>query len=293
MNIIKSVWKLAMVLFLVLSLMLNVAMLLGGSLYNMTSKAFSSVTGMRTVAVQHASEVAELGSDLADERRLSRELRGEVAELSGDLAAERIASKKIRSQLSEATSGFVIYRGRRMAINEAVEMTANDISQRAVKSSSRSISSMAGEAIPYVGAAVIVGVTTLELKDLCDTVKDMNELKRAFDPELQPSEDDTTVCSMKVPTREELWELAKASPGQAWAAAKKVTPTLEDLKDYEFPDIDWTGAWNTSAAGAGKAWTATLNGVGVALDATSETTGGWVDRATKYWADEDNPVQSD
>ena len=280
----------------------------------MASNAVGAVTGMRTVAVQHAAEVAELSSDLVNERRINRELKGEVAdlagnlatertarrkltgevtELSGDLAAERVASRKIRNQLSESTSNLVTYRGKRMAVNEAVDRTANGISKRAVKSSSRSITSMAGEAIPYVGTAVIVGVTTLELKDLCDTIKDMNELRQAFNPELKPSEDDMTVCAMKVPTTEELWEIAKTSPSQAWAAAKEATPTLEDLKSYEIPDIDWTGAWNTSVDGAGNAWTATLNGAGAALDATTETTGGWIDSATEYWAGDDNTDKAD
>lgn len=326
MPIIKSAWKLIFVLFLVLSLALNVAMFLGGSLYSMASKAFGAATGMKTVAIQHADEMAELSSDLINERRINRELTGEVtditsnlvserkvaselreevtdltgglaaertarrkltgevAELSGDLAAERIASKKIRNQLTETTSDLVTYRGRRMAVNEAVDLTANGISKRAVKSSSRSITSMAGEAIPYVGTAVIVGVTALELKDLCDTIMDMNELRRAFNPELQLSENDTTVCSMRVPTTEELWAMAKASPGQAWAAAKEVTPSLEDLKSYEFPEIDWTGAWNSSLGGAENAWTATLDSAGTVLDATTETTGRWIDDATKYWS---------
>ena len=69
-----------------------------------------------------------------------------------------------------------------MARSQAVELTTDRISKRAVITSSRSIGSMAGEAIPYLGTAVIVGVTTLELKDLCDTLRDMNELKRSFSP---------------------------------------------------------------------------------------------------------------
>lgn len=347
MKLLISAWKFFFVTLLLFSLALNVAMFVGGTIYKMASSAFGAATGIRTVAVQHAAEVAELGVDLADERRVGRELRGEVAdisdnlvsertvkqelqgevadlsdnlvserrvvaslkgevvdltgevaaervarrklsgevvELSGGLAAERMASKKMRSQLSDTTAGLVTYRGRKMAINEAVDITADRISKRAVKTASRELGSMAGEALPYFGTAVIVGVTALELKDLCDTLKDMSELKLAFNPSAETSDDETKVCSLRVPTKEELWEYAKASPGQAWAAAKVATPTLEEIQNYEFPDIDWTGAWSTTTEGAGSAWLATKDGADAALDATAETTSGWLDSATKYWS---------
>jgi len=329
MSVIRSAWKFVLVLLLLFSLALNVAMFVGGSLYSMASSAFGALTGIRTVAAQHASEVAELGSDLANERKAGRELRGEVvdlsdklvserrvaanlkgevaeltgdlaaertarrkltsevAEISGDLATERVTSKKARSQLSDATENLVSYRGRKMAASEAAEITADRISKRAVKTSIRSIGSMAGEALPYIGAAVIVGVTAMELKDLCDTLKDMTELRRAYNPELNASEDETTVCSMKVPSSGELWEMTKASPGQAWAAAKEVTPTLEDIQNYEFPDIDWNGAWNATSEGAGSAWSAIMSGASTAMDATAETTGGWMDSAKEYWSGEE------
>lgn len=99
---------------------------------------------------------------------------------------------------------------------------------------------MAGESLPWIGTAVIVGVTALELKDLCDTIRDMNALKIAFNPELEPSEDELTVCSARVPSRQELWASTKASPGVAWAKAKELTPTLEDLKSIEVPEADWS-----------------------------------------------------
>ncbi|MEY8099830.1 hypothetical protein AB9F29_20910 [Falsihalocynthiibacter sp. S25ZX9] len=324
----KFIWKLVFILFLLLSLTLNVAMFVGGSLYKMASSAFGAATGVRTVAAQHADEIADLSGDLANERKLKRELTGEVADisdnlvaekkvsrslkgevtdltgdlaaektarrklksevadLSGDLASERIASKAARNQLTDVGADVVTYRGKKMAKNQAVELTADSISKRAVKTSSRSIGSMAGEAIPYIGTAVIVGVTSMELKDLCDTIKDMNELKRSFNPEMENGDNQTTVCSMKVPTAGELWESTKASPELAWEAAKNATPSLEEIQNYEFPDVDWTGAWNSTIAGTGSAWSATKDGAGAAMDATTMTASDWWDGATKYWSED-------
>ena len=44
---------------------------------------------------------------------------------------------------------------------------------------------MPGEAVPYLGTAVIVGVTAREIGDLCATLKDISALKRAFNPSFQ------------------------------------------------------------------------------------------------------------
>jgi hypothetical protein len=63
---------------------------------------------------------------------------------------------------------------------------------------------MAVEAIPYVGIAAIIGVTAWEIKDLWATVKDMEELNQALNPDDTPLDDDSSVCSVKVPAKEEL-----------------------------------------------------------------------------------------
>lgn len=320
---VRMASRLALAGALVCSLALNVAMVVGGAIYEGVSSAVEATTGMRTVASRHASEVADLTDDLNAERRVNRELRGEVAELSDNLvnerrvtselqeeladvsdnlvnerattrqlkgevadlsddlvseraisrqlrgeltdasgelvseravtrqlrsevsdyserlAAEQTLSRTLRSSLDDATDGLVTFRGRKVAVAEAVEETADLISTRASKSASREIGSMAGEALPWIGTAVIVGVTTMEINDLCNTIRDMNELKRAFNPSLAPSEDQLTVCSMVVPSRQELWEAAKSSPGQAWEKAKELTPTLEDIQGIDLTQIDW------------------------------------------------------
>ena len=65
---------------------------------------------------------------------------------------------------------------------------------------------MAFEAKPLIGAAAIIGVTSRELKDLCETAKDMDALNRALNPDEMTNNSQTSVCSIVVPTREELQE---------------------------------------------------------------------------------------
>ena len=298
---LKALRTLLFVGFLTASLALNVAMFVGGSLYTAASSMVEAVTGFRTVASRHAAEIAGLADDLNAERRVSRELRGEVAELSDNLVNERRVARELRGEVADLTDNLVAeqavtrrlraeatdlsdellvakrqldnampdlvtYRGKRVAVSEAVEETADLISDRARNSAAREMGSMAGEALPYLGVAVIVGVTALELKDLCDTIKDMNALKRAFNPALSPDEGAKTVCSMEVPTSDELWASAKGAPRAAWDGAKGVVQSLPSIDELKVPDLDWSGYWDGIGAGFAAAYRASANGVARAYE---------------------------
>jgi len=241
-------------------------MFVGGMLYSAASSAFNALTGMRPVAMQHADEVAEL---------------------TREVAQERAANRKLRAELADASSGLVTFRGKKVAVKEAVKTTTNRISRRAVTTSKRAVSSMVGESIPYGGIAVIVGVTALELKDLCDTLKDMSELQQALNPDAAVDDKEKTVCAQRVPTREELWATVKKSPGNAWAKAKDVVPSLEEIKDYDLPDIDWESKWSSSGIGAGQGWEATKSGSLTAIEATKRGASSVVDGTINFWSDDE------
>lgn len=283
MNILKFTWRFAFTTILILSLTLNIALFVGGAISRIASSAFGAVTGIQTVTAQHATEVTQLGNDLAKERTAKQKLSSEVTQLGDDIASERAAKRKLRSELSEATgeltsertvtrklrteladplSRAVTFRGKKVAMREAVDLTADRISKRAVIASSRNVGAMAGEAVPYIGVAVIVGVTALELDDLCDTLKDMNALKRAVSVSESHDEDEKTICAVRVPSKRELWETMKASPEMAWTAAMKAVPTLEDVKQMDFPDVDLSEAWSSTLSGSSKAWSVTKDGIG-------------------------------
>lgn len=131
----------------------------------------------------------------------------------------------------------VTYRGQKKRLAEAVADTTKRISTRTAKGAARNVSSIAGEAIPIAGIAVVVGVTAWELKDACDTMKDLRALELATDPNgsQDPSVDE--VCGLEVPTKEQAWKAVKASPGQAWEKAKVYVP---DLPEFDAPRLpDW------------------------------------------------------
>lgn len=278
MKILKMSWTRILAGLLALSIATNVALLIGGSLYQLASSAFAMMTGVRTVALQHADEVAQLTKEITQERAARKQMRIKLVNATDKLAVERAVTQELREKLENPPSRPVIFRGRNVTVQEAVNETADRISKRAVVTSSREVGSMAGEAIPYVGAAVIIGATALELKDLCETLKDMSELKRAISPETLPSEDEETVCNQPIPTREELWETVKSSPKAAWQAAKGRIPTLAEIKNFASPEVDWNGFWSSTVSRSDRALEAAATRMGSAGAATKSAASGLLEK---------------
>ncbi len=110
MRFLKYTWKFVIAAFFVLSLTLNIAFLVGGSIYQMASSAFGAMSGLRTVALQHADEVAQLGDNLAKERATSRKLKNELSDATNDLATERLATRKLKGELVETTGNLTAER---------------------------------------------------------------------------------------------------------------------------------------------------------------------------------------
>ena len=291
---------------LMLSLCVNLALFLGGSLFSVLNNGFEAVTSIQTIGSRNKAEIAQLGDNLVVERKAKQELKAELGETSaelisekkikrelstqltntsadlaterkikaelksqlgrtsqnliterqakkalqsklasqaGELAAEKTSNRILKSRYDEILDGLVTFKGKAVPVTKAVSQTVMQIGRRSSRSAARSVASMPGEAIPWIGTAVIVGVTSLEIRDLCLTMKDMTALQRAFDPSFKTNEDDLEVCAIKVPPKEEIIAAVKASPGKAWEAAKEATPSLEDIRDMKMPDVK--GWWET------------------------------------------------
>jgi hypothetical protein len=62
-----------------------------------------------------------------------------------------------------------------------LKSTSAKIKKRTIKSAAVNVGSMAGEALPFVGWAVIVGATAYELKLACENLLDLESLHDTFD----------------------------------------------------------------------------------------------------------------
>jgi hypothetical protein len=207
------------------------------------TKTSAELVTERKIKSELKSQLGRTSQNLITERQAKKALQSKVTNQAGELAAEKTSNRILKSRYDDILGGLVTFKGEKVALKNAVAHTSERIGRRASRSAARNVASMPGEAIPWIGTAVIVGVTSLEIRDLCLTMKDMTELQRAFDPSFKTNEDDLEVCSIKVPPKEEIIAAVKASPGKAWEAAKKATPSLEDIRDMKMPDVK--GWWET------------------------------------------------
>ena len=98
----------------------------------------------------------------------------------------------------------VNFKGKNVTVAKAVGSTTSGIKRRAAKTATKSVSATFFQAKHFTAAAAIVGVNPWELNDLCETAKDMDGLNRALNPDEATDVDQASVCSIAVPTREEL-----------------------------------------------------------------------------------------
>lgn len=125
----------------------------------------------------------------------------------------------------------------------AVQKASKRLVARSLVNATRNVSSVGAEAIPLIGTAIIVGVTAWDVYDDCETLKDINEMNSVFGHE---QEDQTKVCGIKVPTKEQAlaqvkgnWRAAYRSAADslntAGAAIVPATPP-----QFSWPDIRGT-----------------------------------------------------
>lgn len=132
-------------------------------------------------AARLTRERAELDQQVQLARRELTDLGAENAELTADRV--RLSRRLADFEATSAKSGTVARRYRSDlsdALDGPLREQVSDINERLARRTSRAIStnmsSMAVEAIPYVGAAAIVGVTFMEVRDACLTLADTREM---------------------------------------------------------------------------------------------------------------------
>ena len=227
MKLLRFTRRTIMAGLLVAMLALNVATIAFSSVAFLLSSAFEAVTGAASVTSTLREEVNVKNKRITD------------LEVDVDAKNRRIAS--LSDELAESrASRWVDYRGERRMVSEAVENTSERISKRLVISTGRNVGAVFGEAVPFFGIAVIVAATTWELKEACDTMDDLYELDIAFNPDNAVPADHSEVCGLQVPTKEEIWQFVKDSPGAAWEMAKDLMP---ELPEFEVPEVELSWPW--------------------------------------------------
>lgn len=97
------------------------------------------------------------------------------------------------------------------------------VHKRLAKSISRNVAALPSESIPYVGIGVAVAVTSMDIVDACQTMKDFNELLVM----LGQGEEKPDLCGQKVPTVDQVVLEAKSK----WRTSiQQIADEAKDLK---------------------------------------------------------------
>lgn len=181
----------------------------------------SVVAQMSQEASRLKSRNASLSSDKmemrAKNRKLTTDLDRSQANLKRtrtDLNTTRESLKKTRVDLDATQKNLTASRaelqkaeGFRKSRAE-LDRSTRRIAQRVVRGAGRNVAAVPMEVVPVVGAATIIAVTALDIKEACDTVNDMQDLRVASGIDEEPQDWASQVCgSFSRPSSPEVCEM--------------------------------------------------------------------------------------
>ena len=245
----KSLWSRLRTFFVITSFLglgsLNVLTLLNDGIHAMAYNAMKAVLSSTLPEVALSKVLSKSTSfrrqaDVRVATKLLQEEKVLLASANRNLELKHVALEKTQREIEAKHSEL-------MRVSQLKAVSAKRVSKRVVSrivlNSSRKVPSVFAESIPWAGAAIVVGMTAWDIADACETIKDLNELNAAFGEE---KEDETKVCGIKVPTKDEAlaqvkgnWQVtyqaAAESLNKAGAATMSVTPPK-----ISWPDIKGT-----------------------------------------------------
>lgn len=169
---------------------------------------------LATLAVILGVEVADLAMTMKNHTANRKLMEAENRNLS-----ERLGTvSREKTEMENRT---------RLAAKRAV----GSVSARSARSVARNVAGAAGESLPVIGAAIVAGMVYMDVKDACDTLKDLNEMSRAVGVE---PEDESRVCGVRVPTKEELTAIATSNWKNAYRSAAEAIG-----KPITLPTVSW------------------------------------------------------
>ena len=240
----------AIVLVLVASLAANAALFVGGVLYNVIDEALESVSGLATATGKQRKAADDLKKrnrhlvasnrklrdDMTKARQNNRRLVASNRRLQdGMTKAQRnnrhlvAGNRRLEDDVKKARRNNRRLEDRMARLRAKTNIAVKSTVARSAKAAGRAVLTAPGKAVPYVGTAVVVGVTVLEIKDYCATIRDMKAIQREIDPSETHSEEEQRVCGMDIPTQEEILAQIKTVPLDAWQRSREFLTGLNPL----------------------------------------------------------------
>lgn len=147
--------------------------------------------------------------------------QSEVAIATAALQAEKEALALARGaaerQAAAAAVEVATVTASYAAQTATMKRVAASIARRTIANVERNVGSVFGEAIPYFGTTIMLSVTAWDVKDACDTLRQLEELEGKG--VRQPGDQTLKVCGMRVPSASEALQSVKNN----WQAVYRET----------------------------------------------------------------------
>lgn len=143
-------------------------------------------------------------------------LKGSVSALTIASVALRTANANLIAREQSTSAKLIIAEKRRLAGVAAAQRLGIRMEARVAKSLARQLATLPGKVLPAVGATVAVGSTVLELRDLCDNIRDIATLNVAVG---LPTADDREVCGVQIGSVQTVVANAKQNIAATYASA--------------------------------------------------------------------------
>ncbi|GEM_PF-1400791 len=198
---VRSLKNITIFLVIILSLSTNVLLITSSGFHSLAVSFLEKLT-FNTLTINSPYKKQKLLE--AENKRLKTKNR--------KLAAKNRLFIKTNKRLRSTNRKLISDRLARLKRTALARKVIQRIARRTMRDVAIDIGSMVGEATPYIGISFVVASTALDLKDGCDTIRDINKVLRNLEGENELV-DENKVCGMKVPTTEELVQKIKETVG--------------------------------------------------------------------------------
>ena len=275
MKAVRLSRTLIVVIALVVSLGANLTLFVGGVLYSFVDKfveqAFDlataagkqrkALTALKTSSAKQAKALATWKAVAERQRGELSTLRATVARQSRKLAGTNALSARQQRKLAAVRTAWaqqgralndlktaLTRQGRELEweigkIRNAAGSAAKESRKRLVKAVGRSIVTAPVKALPYAGAAAIVGFTAWEISVFCKTIRDMEKIQKAAGATEAEAEIAPAVCASPEPAVKRAVATMKKFSKDQWDEIRKHAPDLPGWDDI--PD-SWLQAWRSA-----------------------------------------------
>ena len=275
MKAVRLSRTLIVVIALVVSLGANVTLFVGGVLYSFVDEFVEQTFDLATAAGKQRKALTALKTSSAKQARALAAWRAVAERQRGELSTLRATAARQSRKLSAANAlsarqqkklaaGRAAWAQQGRALNDlktalarqgraleweagkirnAAGSAAKESRNRLAKAVGRNIITAPVKALPYAGAAAIVGFTAWEISVLCKTIRDMDKIQKATGAPEAEAEITPAVCADPEPAVKRAVATMKNFSREQWGEMRNYAPHLPDWDGI--PD-SWLQAWRSA-----------------------------------------------